>query len=156
MPKGLLSRYERGLINNIAHAEFQIYLYDKTNVFKRETALKRILFLKNYYEARVKDFDKKIMYSIILFNITNWVGLDGHVKQALDYAKKGFSLKVNSKFYYESHLFNIGYSYASLGKKSDSEKLIKKSLALIDLTDKNNEVERLTENLKNKFQLDFS
>ena len=76
MPEGLLSRYEIALINNIAHAEYQIYLNDKQDIFNRESAMKRILFLEDYFKKRIKNYERQTMYSIILFNLTNWFGLE--------------------------------------------------------------------------------
>ena len=71
------------------------------------------------------------------------------------YAKKGFSLERKSKYYFESHLFNIGYSYASLDVNNKSKDIIQKSFAIMKINDEFNDVRYLSECINKKFLFDF-
>ncbi len=112
-------------------------------------------FLKDYYEKYIKNFEKTRMYSIILFNLTNWIGLDGNFSEALNLAKQGFKIEKKSKFYYESHLYNIGYSYAALGNKEKAKPIIEKAFSLMRLSEDFSDIEDLSKTLNENFGFNF-
>lgn len=155
MPQNLLSNLERAFIINIAHAEYYIYDFNKSDKIRHTKALQRMYFLKDYYEKHVKNFQKTKMYSIILFNLTNWIGLDGNFSEALNLAKQGFSLEKQSKFYYESHLYNIGYSYAALGNKEKAKPILEKAFSFMSLSDDFADIAELSKTLNQNFDFNF-
>lgn len=156
MPKQLLSNLERALINNIANSEYYMYDFNKNDESSHKRALLRINFLKNYYENFVEDYENTRMYSIILFNLTNWTGLDGDFEKSLQLAQKGFSIEKKSLNYYALHLFNMGFSLAEFKEFDKAKIYIKKSLGILKLIQPRDAYNYVISELKQRFGFDFN
>lgn len=153
IPSGFYSYVELILINNIAHSEYYIFDIFKTNVEYRTNAINKMKFLKSYYENNIEDYENNNMYTVILFNLTNWIGLSGDFSQALELSKKGILVSKNNPYYLFRHIFNKGYNLAELGDLKNAEIEIKRALRLIRITKDFGDADYLSKVVREKFKL---
>ena len=149
----LFSSTELAILNNIAHSQYYIFDLDNSNIYYKDQALNIMWFLKRYYENNILNFKDNLLYSIILFNLSNWLGLNGNFNESLELSKLGYEIENNSLDYKNRHLFNIAYNLASLGNLESATNLFKKAFALIALTDEINEIPELKKELYNLFKI---
>ena len=155
IPDCLFSIKELNLINSIAHSEYYLYDLHKKDIDSKNRAINRMQFLKSYFEKHFKNYESWGMYSVIIFNLTNWVGLDGKIEEALDLSEK--ALRYRTSFhYFTRHLYNYGYSLAALGNLKKAERFLIYALTLNKLFDNHNDVEKLLEDIKESFKLELS
>lgn len=156
IPDKLFSITEVSLINNIAHSEYYLYDIEKKDIELKNRAIKRIRFLKKYFEDNFNNYRNWTMYSIILFNLTNWIGLDGNFEEAEELSKIGMKIEHISVTFLILHLYNYGYSLASLGKKQEAESYFQHFLKLYPLIDVYNDINETIDELNEKFGFNFS
>ncbi len=155
MPEGLLSYFELALMNNMAHAEFYMSEQKEEWKFLRQIAIKRIQFLKSYYEKNVDEFKKERLYSIIIFNLTNWTEDEGDSFSALEIAKKGLECEKKSIWYYSAHGLNIGVNLAKLGNLKDGERIIGNALNIQKYTSREDVYKYLVNEVNKNFGFHF-
>lgn len=156
IPKSLFSITEICLINDIAHAEYYLYDIEKKDIELKNRAINRMRFLKKYFETHYKNYENWSMYSIILFNLTNWTGLDGNFEEAENLSQTGMKIERISVTYLILHLYNYGYSLASLGKKQEAESYFNRFLKIYPLIDFYNDIDETIDELNKKFGFNFS
>lgn len=113
------SEIEVLILNNIARETYEMG--------EQEKGIKQMMFLKQYLEnPKIEDSLKNTMYTIIIFNLTNWLGLAGRHKEALELAEKGilFNSIHGDLIYFPFHIFNKGYCLSMLGQKDEGKKYI--------------------------------
>ena len=155
IPSHLFSIHEIIIMNSIAHSEYYLYDLQKKDENLKLRAIQRAAFLKKYFEEHFKDYKLWNMYSAILFNLANWIGLDGDEEQSLQYSETALEIEKTSLYYFAQHLYNCGYSLAALEQKSKAARILKHSLTLYKLIDKYNDIEKLKNEIKTKFDIDL-
>lgn len=115
----LLSETEIVTLNNIASETYFIG--------EKENAIMLMTFLKNYLQNPIFESEiKTALYSMILFNLCNWIGLEGRHLESLALAEEGISFDTTHGRlnYFPFHIFNKGYCLSMLGQKDDGKKYI--------------------------------
>ena len=153
IPEGLYSTVELGLLNNIAHAEYYIYDVFRINDNYKISAIEKMEFLKQFYENNVDNYKENRMYSAVLFNLTNWYGLDEKYKKAFELAQLGISVSGRRFYYFTRHIYNKGYNQIALGHLKSGKEEIKKSIELIKLTEDFGDADYLLKAAEKKFNL---
>ena len=156
IPTTLFSIHEIIILNSIAHSEYCLYDLEKKDDNLKVRAIEIMRFLKEYFEEHFDNFKSWNMYSVIVFNLTNWIGLAGDVKGAMELAKLGLEGEKSSLFFFSSHLYNLGYSSAIVGEKAKSLKLLTQALNLKSLFDLHDDVKRDMQEIKDIFNIDIS
>ena len=156
IPNHLLSIKEIALINAIAHSEYYLFEFDKKYVRLKTRAISRMRFLKQYFEQHFDDFESWSLYSLILFNLTNWVGLDGGIIEAKYLSERALQVEKSSLTYFILHLYNYGYTLASQKKYSEAKRVLRHYLHLYPLIDSHNDIEKDVIDLNQKFGFDFA
>lgn len=108
-PNRLLSKTELFILNNIARCKYDL---GDTN-----EAISMMLQLKQYLERKI--IAKNVFAEVqpmILFNLANWIGLNGDYNQALKLSTEGLEIciKYGKLSYFAHHIFNRGYSISKL------------------------------------------
>lgn len=138
--KRLLGSTELALLKCMAHTEYYLEDYVQKS-YKKEHAIKRALFLKNYMETHISNYVKNPIYSEILFFISSWTGLAGDFSKALMYSNECVDMKHNSIYLLSHSLYNVGYSLASMEQKEQARKTLNDSFVLVNMYDEFDEVE---------------
>ncbi|MBR4375378.1 MAG: helix-turn-helix transcriptional regulator [Treponema sp.] len=147
--KNLFTKTELILINNIA---LEFYQCNET-----ERAIKLLKKVMSYYEMNEID---KTEYNenvpTILFNLSNWIGLNGDFSEAYNLAQKGAVLCKDRHllYYLPRFVFNMGYTLCKLGKKDEGELHINRSLEIMNAMGLENEVKELVPEVKTLLGID--
>ena len=123
----LLTKTERLILNNIA-----LVLYDIRN---KKQAISILKFLIVYFETQtISETEKAKDYPVILFNLSNWKGLDGKYKEALALSEKGIRecITYGQLHIFPYLLFNKGYCLLGLKQTEDGKKSIEHALNFMD------------------------
>ncbi len=152
----LYSTTELSLIINIAHVEYYIYEIQKEKIDYKESAIKTMEFLKTYYEKNVEDYLQKTIYSSVIFMLTNWYGLDKNYEKSLELSSKGIKITNESAYLFSRHIFNKGYSLASMGNIKEAELKFSLSLNIIQMMENFGDKEFLIGVIKKRFNIDIS
>ncbi|MCR4736285.1 MAG: helix-turn-helix domain-containing protein [Treponema sp.] len=155
IPNVYYSLNELIILNNIAHSEYYLYGIEKQDSILKDNAISRMNFIKEYFEKNFNDYEEWNMYSVVLFNLTNWLGLDGKIEEALKLSEHGVNISKTSLKYFSLHLYNNGYSYASLGQTEIGKRKLSHSLQLTELDDPFNEVIAIKADIKQQFNIDL-
>ena len=122
----LLSYIERNLVNFMAHSEYYMFETDPNRTELKESAFAKEYMLKKYHEDFIEGFERIQLYTAILFNLTNWSGLDGDNEKALMHIEA--SLKTckicNSLQYFCTQIYNKSFAYISMGKADEGLKFL--------------------------------
>ena len=151
------SECELQILLQIAFAYYYIYDLDKKKNNLKKKAFYLINFLKSYYKKFVSNYENKNLYSVILFQYTNWLGLNKHYEQAYKLSVNGIdiSIKCNSLNYFSYHYFNKAYTEASLQDFKNAEKDFIFSLGLLKNMDDANDIPMFVETIKREFNLEI-
>lgn len=151
------SEWELQILLQIAFANYYIYDLHKERNSLKEKAFSLIDFLKSYYEKFINNYEYKNLYSVILFQYTNWLGLDKQFEQAYKLSTYGIeiSLKCDSLNYFSYHFFNKAYTEASLHDNKNAEKNFLFSLGLLKNMDDANDIPMFIETIKREFNLEI-
>lgn len=154
MPKGLLSATELSLLRCIAHTEYYIYDSNRIDFERKNSALKRIFFLKEYFENHIENYKSNSVYSSVNFCLSSWLGLDGKYTDALKIAE-GYVINNPDSLYFLSHeLYDMGFSQACLEQKVKARKTLNDAFVLVNMYDEFNEVEYYVKRTDEIFHFD--
>ena len=115
----LLSETEIIALNNVAKVTYVIGEHEK--------AMTLMIFLKDYLKNPFFESEiKTSLYSMIVFNLTNWVGFAGRTDEALALAEEGiaFDSTHGRLNYFPLHIFNKGFALAMMGRKEEGREFI--------------------------------
>lgn len=146
----LFSETEIIILNNIARET-----YDSGD---KEIGIKQMTFLKNYlsnpnFENKLKDR----LYTMIIFNLTNWIGLAGRYNEALELAEEGiaFDSTHGNLIYFSFHVFNKGFALAMLGQKSEGKEFIDLAYRNFEVMGRHDRVVQTAAAVNRLFGFDF-
>ncbi len=146
----LLTKTERLILNNIA-----LVLYD----IKQENRAEAILeFLINYFETQtISETEKSKDYPVILFNLSNWKGLDGKYEEALALSEKGIQecITYGQLLIFPYLLFNKGYCLLGLKRTENGKRSIERALNFMDEIGKHGDASFGTQKIKEIFGIDI-
>ena len=146
----LLTKTERLILNNIA-----LVLYDLNRKDQAETILE---FLIQYFETQtISETEKAKDYPVILFNLSNWKGLDGKYEEALALSEKGINecITYGQLLIFPYLLFNKGYCLLGLKQTEDGKKSIEHAFNFMDETGKHEDVVFASKKIKEIFGIDI-
>ena len=110
-----LTFLEITIINNIA--------INYRKLGRREEAKQMLLFLKEYLESKDIDLEEKAkIYPMILFNLSNWVGVEGRNELAYELCTTGidFCITHGKLTLFPMLIFNKGYSLAKMNRLDEA------------------------------------
>jgi tetratricopeptide (TPR) repeat protein len=146
----LLTKTERLILNNIA-----LVLYDIKQERKAAAILK---FLITYFETQtISETEKAKDYPVILFNLSNWKGIDGKYEEALDLSEKGIQecIIYGQLLVFPYLLFNKGYCLLGLKQIENGKKSIEHALNLMDEIGKHDDASFGMQKIKEIFGIDI-
>lgn len=144
------SEIEILILNNIARETYEIG--------EQESGIKQMLFLKRYLEnPKIEDSLKNTMYTMIIFNLTNWIGLAGRHKEALELAEEGIAFDSihGDLIYFSFHIFNKGYCLAMMGRKEEGKEFIDLAYRNFEVMDRHDLVVQTAAEVNRLFGFDF-
>jgi transcriptional regulator with XRE-family HTH domain len=100
---------------------------------EKDEAIELLYALKEYIERKIVDDDGiSSMYTVILYNLSKWVGLAGRNKESLKLCDIGIKRCIEYRAYiaFASLLFNKGYALVMLGEKDKAQKYIQEAYYL--------------------------
>ena len=124
----LYTTMEIGILNSIANLLY--YGFDE-----KKRAIEFLEKIHTYFERPfINRAAIAATYAVILFNLSNWLGLEKDTKRALEYATKGLEISVDygKLELVPLLLFNKGYLLAQLGNRKLAEENLKKSFLFFD------------------------
>lgn len=146
----LLTKTERLILNNIA-----LVLYD----IKQENRAVSILeFLISYFETQtISETERGKDYPVILFNLSNWKGLDGKYEEALALSEKGIRecITYGQLLIFPYLLFNKGYCLLGLKQMESGKKSIEHAINFMDEIGKHADASFGTQKIKEIFGIDI-
>jgi len=117
-----LSRFDLSVLNNLAISHY--------NAGGHEYGIELLQALIDYIERKVVD-DEGIssLYTNILNNLTNWIGLKGHHVEVINLCEKGINrcIEFGTYFSFGALLFNKGYALVMLNRKEEARKYIQEA-----------------------------
>ena len=120
--KQVISIDDLNVLNSLAISYYNIGEHDK--------GIDILYALKEYIERKVVD-DEGIspMYTIILYNLSKWIGLDSQYKEVIRLCDIGIPRCVDYGAYvcFAGLLLNKGYALVMLGKQDESRKYLQES-----------------------------
>lgn len=146
----ILSEIEIIILNNIAD---ETYLLGE-----KENAIKLMMFLKDYLKNPLFESEiKTALYSMIVFNLTNWIGLAGQYKEALELAEEGieFDTTHGRLNCFPLHIFNKGYCLAMMGRKEEGKEFIDLAYKNFEVMGKHDKVVQTASEVNRLFGFDF-
>lgn len=146
----LFTSTELLLLNNMA-------LYAKRQN-QNTKAISIMTFLKTYFETHIiAEQEKAKNYTVILFNLSNWLGMEGNYEEAYRLADEGLdiSIKYGKLFYFPRFIFNKGYSLAKMNKKEEGRALIAEAFMIYDGMKNHDHAQFLAKQVNEIFHFDF-
>lgn len=146
----LFTRTEILILNNIARCQYELG--------KKDEALAMMEFLKNFLNSGIVGNREKSMHlPMVVFNIANWMGDKGKVKEALQMTNIGLEIckKYGRLPYFPYHIFNKGYCYAQLGEKEKAKSFFSNSFTIFDIMGKHDDTVYASPIINKQFGYDF-
>lgn len=142
---------ELSLIECISNTEY--YIHDGAAAGYKTDAFKKNAFLKDYIERNIEEFEEEYLYSTVVFDMTNWTGLEGRYEEALSLAERGIELakKCISFSHYYGQLFNKAYILIAMGRGDEARPFLRQYMTLKRINDPHNEIEFGLKELKRRF-----
>lgn len=140
------------ILNSIALEEYTISS-------KKKKALKRMYFLKDYFEKGNMDNEEWTrQYPAILANLSNWEEDEGHYDKELKLAEKGIEICIecNNLRCFDHLLFNKGIALAYLGNEEKAQKIIATALSVMRAENMQEVSNHCNKEVKRLFGYDFS
>ncbi len=140
------------IMNNIALEEY-------TQEATRERAVKRMYFLKDYFENGGIGNEEWIrQFPGILVNLSNWEEDAGHYDRELELAEQGvrICLERNNLRCFDHLLFNRGVALAYLGRHGEAKKVLLSALTVMRAEGKEETAGHCGRELARLFGYDFS
>lgn len=130
-----LTNIEILLLNNIA-----LLSYD---LGKKEEAMNLMKNLLEYYRRKPTEKREYLRnVPLLIFNLTNWLGLAGLYEEGLKLSEEGIELCKKEKLlqWFPKLIFNKGYCLFFLGKKEEAEIIMNEACILINSMNLHDEV----------------
>jgi len=121
----VLSKDDVKILNSLAISYY--------NAGEQSKGIDLLYALKNYIERKVVDDDGiSHLYTTILYNLSKWVGLKGHLNEAVRLCGIGIQRCIDYNAYYSFSglLYNKGYLLVMLGRMDEARKYIQESYYL--------------------------
>jgi transcriptional regulator with XRE-family HTH domain len=118
----VLTKDDLSILRILATAYYQANEQDK--------GIEILHAVKEYIERKVVDDDGiSPMYTSVLYNLTNWIGLKGHHKEVIRLCEIGIQRCIDYGAYYSfaALLFNKGYALVMLGMNDEARKYIQEA-----------------------------
>lgn len=128
--KTLLTFDEIRIINGISLAYYEIGQYEQAKKF--------MLFLKEYMHKTDIDFEEKAkLYPMILFNLSNWMGLDGRNEQVYELCSEGieFCIKNGQLTVFPYLIFNKACSLAKMNRLEEALPVFRQACIIFEALD---------------------
>ena len=125
IPRQVLTRDELYMLNNLAFAHYDLG--------EHAIGIEYLYSVKKFIEKHVVD-DKGIspIYTMILYNLSKLVGLDGNIEEAIKLCDVGIQrcIEYNAYADFSGLLFNKGYALVMLGRKGEAQKYLQEAYYL--------------------------
>jgi len=147
----LLTITELMILNNIALEEYR--------TGKKDRALKRLYFVKTYFEEKNVDPEEKAkQYPVILFNLCKWEESCGNYVREIELAEKGIvcCIKYGKLAYFDLLLFCKGEGLSCQGHIQQGKKYFIRAFILMAAKGMHERIRTGIYDVKKKFGYDFS
>ena len=127
----LMTEIELMILNTIAKTEYTLQ--------KKESAISRMYAVRNYFlHCPIDSVVFGTQYPVILFNLSNWEGLQNNFEAELALAEEGIEVcnKYGKLAYFEMLIFNKGFALASLNKKKEAKRFFAQAFYIMDAKNK--------------------
>lgn len=122
-------------------------------------ALKIGFWLKGYMEKRVVDeTERKKKYPVLLYNLTNWLGVKKRYDDALEICDKGinYCIQNGTLRYFPMLIFNKGCSLAELGDMEKAKKYFRQAIVILESINNEEKMKVAIAWCEKRFHIDVS
>lgn len=146
----LLTFDEIRIINGISLAYYEIGQYEQAKKF--------MLFLKEYLHKTDIDLEEKAkLYPMILFNLSNWMGLDGRNEQVYELCNEGieFCIKSGQLTVFPYLIFNKAYSLAKMNRLEEALPVFRQACTIFEALKDTEKSRRCRAEVQNAFSVEL-
>ena len=122
------------------------------------TALRLGFWLKKYMEEKMVDSKQKTAkYPVILFNLTNWLGVKNRFEDALKISLEGidFCIKNGNLIMLPRLLFNKACALAELGQREDAKASLHQAVVIFETIRMDDTAQTITNWCKEHYQIEL-